>query len=132
MRNSTAELERLGQGGFASTAYVVAAAFALWFFAILANVIVMQYAAGVVRLAIDEGVRRGATVGAGVAECEQVVGYALADLLGGEYGSEIEISCVEAGGWIRATAKATLGGFVPPLPDVVVDFEASAAVEPAA
>ena len=53
-----------GERGFASVSYVVAAAFALWFFTILANLIVMQYAAGVVRLAVDEGARRGAVVGA--------------------------------------------------------------------
>lgn len=120
---------RLRDGGFASLSYVVAAAFALWFFTILANLIVMQYAAGVVRLAVDEGARRGAVVGAGFEECEEAIDQALGDLLGGEYGDRIVRSCIEDAGWMRVTATATFDGFVPPVPDLTFDFEANVANE---
>jgi hypothetical protein len=129
MRISTPERARSREEGFASIQYVVAASFALWFFAILANLIVMQYAAGAVRLAIDEGARRGAVAGSGAAECDQAVAGALSDLLGGPYGEQVEIECVEEPGWMRVDATATFGGFVPPVPDVSFAFEAGAARE---
>jgi hypothetical protein len=129
MRTSTPERTRLQDGGFASIQYVVAATFALWFFAILANLIVMQYATGVVRLAIDEGARRGAAAGSGPGECEQAITATLADLLGGPYGEGVVAVCAAEPGWIRVDARATFGGFVPPVPDLSFTFEAAAARE---
>ena len=46
--------------GFTTIANVVAAALAIFFFAILANLIVIQYTLGVAVTALDEGVRQGA------------------------------------------------------------------------
>ena len=129
MRTSTPDSLPRAEGGFASLSHVVAAALALWFFAVLANLIVIQYASGVVRVAIDEGARRGALVGAGVDECDQAVVDALGDLLGGPYGREVTHACAEDAGWMRVTAHATFSGFVPPLPDVTRTFEARVADE---
>ena len=49
-----------GEPGMASVSFVMAAALALTVFSGLANLIVIQYAAGVVSAAVDEGVRDGA------------------------------------------------------------------------
>ncbi len=129
MRTSTADDRSRREAGFASLSHVVAAAFALWFFAILANLIAMQYAAGVVRVAIDEGARRGALVGAGAEECWLAIDDALGDLLGGPYGREVSHTCSVDSGWVTATARATFSGFVPPVPNVTRTFEAHAADE---
>ena len=129
MRTSIPDVDPVQEAGFASLSHVVAAALALWFFAILANLIVIQYASGVVRVAIDEGARRGALVGAGAIECDLAIDDALGDLLGGRYGRDVTHLCVEDSGWIWVTAEATFAGFVPPLPDVTRTFEARVADE---
>lgn len=129
MRISTADGHPHGEAGFASLSHVVAAALALWFFAILANLIVMQYAAGVVRIALDEGARRGALVGAGAEECGLAIDDALGDLLGGPYGRDVAHVCFVDSGWVTATARARFSGFIPPVPDVVRTFEAQVADE---
>jgi hypothetical protein len=130
MRTSTPDWAGPGdERGFASIQYVVAATFALWFFAVLANLIVVQYAVGVVRLAIDEGARAGAVAGSGVADCRQAVAAALADLLGGPYGEGVAVECSEEPGWMRVSARARFAGFVPPVPDLTFGLEAGAARE---
>lgn len=129
MRISTADGRPDEEAGFASLSHVVAAALALWFFAILANLIVMQYAAGVVRIALDEGARRGALVGAGAEECSLAIDDALGDLLGGPYGQDVAHVCSVDSGWVIATARARFSGFIPPVPDVMRTFEAQVADE---
>lgn len=130
MRTSTPDGAGAGdERGFASIQYVVAATFALWFFAVLANLIVVQYAVGVVRLAIDEGARAGAVAGSGATDCRQAVAAALADLLGGPYGEGVAVECSEEPGWMRVRARATFAGFVPPVPDLTFGLEAGAARE---
>ena len=131
MRPWIPDLHHDQESGFASLSHVVAATLALWFFAILANLIVIQYASGVVRVAIDEGARRGALVGAGADECTLAIDDALTDLLGGSYGRNVNHICAEDAGWMRVTAEATFAGFVPPLPDVTRTFEARVADEDA-
>lgn len=118
-----------------SISYVLAAAFALIFFAILANFVVVQYAAGAVRAALDEGVRNGARADAGVLVCQATIDDVLAGVLGGPYGEEVVSSCQDTGDLMVATASATFRGFAPLVPDLTVGFEAVAAreryVEPA-
>lgn len=113
----------------ATISYVAAASLALFVFAALANLIVMQYAGGVLRAAIDEGARQGAVKGAGPAECLVRIDEVLNGLLGGSYGAGVTRDCVDEGGWVRATATGVWRGFVPFVPDVSVSFEASAARE---
>lgn len=115
--------------GFVSISYVVAAAFAMLLFASLANLIVMQYASGVVRAALDEGVRDGAVAGAGAFQCQAAVDGFLASALGGPYGNQITAVCFEEPGVMNATATATFAGFAPFVPDLTFDFDAVAAKE---
>lgn len=115
------------EGGFATPAYIAAATLALYMFAALANLIVVQYAAGVVRSALDEGVRAGSFGGA--IACLDKAGEVLDGLLGGEYGNGVAVICEEDGSWVRASADATFESFVPLVPDLSYRFEAQAARE---
>jgi hypothetical protein len=112
-----------------SISYVLAAAFAMIFFAILANFVVVQYASGAVRAALDEGVRNGARADAGTVVCQATIDDVLASVLGGPYGSEIVTSCRDTGDLMVATASATFRGFAPLVPDLTFDLEAVAARE---
>lgn len=117
------------EGGFATISHVAAAGLALYVFALLANFVVMQYAAGVVRAAVDEGARQGALLGGSPEACEERAAEVLGGLLGGPYGADIGISCTAEGGWVEARAEGTVAGFVPPIPDVAVRLGGGAAGE---
>jgi hypothetical protein len=112
-----------------SISYVLAAAIAMIFFAILANFVVVQYASGAVRAALDEGVRNGARADAGVLVCQATIDDVLATVLGGPYGAEVETACRDTGDVLVATASATFRGFAPLVPDLTFDLEAVAARE---
>lgn len=112
-----------------SISYVLAASFAMIFFAILANFVVIQYASGAVRAALDEGVRNGARADAGVVVCQATIDEILAGVLGGPYGDEVSSTCQDNGDVMVATAQATFRGFAPLVPDLTIDFEALAARE---
>ncbi len=112
-----------------SISYVLAASFAMIFFAILANFVVIQYGSGAVRAALDEGVRNGAKADAGVAVCLATIDDILASVLGGPYGDEVSATCQDNGDVMVASAQATFRGFAPLVPDLTIDFEAVAARE---
>jgi hypothetical protein len=118
-----------GESGMVSISYVLAAGFAMIFFAILANFVVIQYASGAVRAALDEGVRNGARADAGVAVCMATIDDILASVLGGPYGDDVAASCQDTGDVMVASAQATFRGFAPLVPDLTIDFEAVAARE---
>lgn len=112
-----------------SISYVLAASFAMIFFAILANFIVIQYGSGAVRAALDEGVRNGARADAGVAVCQATIDDILASVLGGPYGDDVSVTCQDTGDVMVASAQATFRGFAPLVPDLTIGFEAVAARE---
>jgi hypothetical protein len=118
-----------GESGMVSISYVLAASFAMIFFAILANFVVVQYASGAVRAALDEGVRNGARADAGVAVCLATVDDILASVLGGPFGDDVSVTCEDTGDVMVASAEATFRGFAPLVPDLTIDFEAVAARE---
>lgn len=112
-----------------SVSYVLAGAFAMLLFASLANLIVMQYASGAVRAALDEGVRDGAAAGSGPGQCLATIDQFLSSTLGGPYGDQIDVDCREDGDVVVASATATFIGFAPLVPDLTFSFEATAARE---
>ena len=119
----------VGEYGMVSISYVLAAAFAMVFFAILANFIVIQYASGAMRAALDEGVRNGARADSDSNVCQSTIDEVLESVLGGPYGADVATSCQDTGDLMVATASATFRGFAPLLPDLSIDFEAIAARE---
>lgn len=92
--------------------FVVATALSLLVFVLLANFVVFLYARGVVRAAIDEGVRAGAR--AGVVECEQRAEAVLSDLLAGMR-SDVRVRCEDDGQVATSRAEVRLRGWLPPV-----------------
>ena len=115
------------QSGMVSISYVMAGALAMVVFAALANLVVVQYASGVVRVALDEGVRVGSTMGSSA--CEARIDEMLAASLGGPFGDGVVAECRQDGRIVRATAQAVFQGYAPFVPDVVADFESSTVIE---
>lgn len=114
-----------GQGGFASIEWVWATLIGLLMFVLLANVIVNQYARGVLRAAVDEGARQGAREGATVADCDTRANEVLDDLLGGSLGRQVNMACRMEPQAAVAEATAILPGWLPGVPDWTVTLRAS-------
>ncbi len=75
------------------------------------------YGQAVVRAALDEGVRAGSRVEAGVAVCQERADALLADLLGGKLGDGVAIACRTAGdGVLIAEADAHFPATMPGVP----------------
>ena len=113
----------------ASVSFVMAAALALTVFSSLANLIVIQYAAGVVRAAVDEGVRDGAVAENPPMRCETSVREFLDAALGGPYGEDISVSCWQEGSRLVSHVSARFDGYAPLVPDLDFEFEAASGIE---
>lgn len=123
------------EAGFVTIQHVWIIATSLVLLAMFANVIVAQYGRGVVRSALDEGVRAGARVTAGAvaaqAACEAVATAARRDLLGGEMGDAVDIGCTVAPDRVTATARVTFPAWFPAVPSWAFTEDAVALREPA-
>jgi hypothetical protein len=101
----------------AAPAYVLAVGLSLIFFVLLVQFVAWQYGRGVVRSALDEGVRVGAPAEASASECEARARNVLADLLGGAMGDEVSLRCSETATEILAEATVRFRAWVAPSPD---------------
>jgi hypothetical protein len=86
-------------------------------FAVLANFVVFVYARGVVRAAVDEGARRGGRLGAGTGQCEARAEDVVDDLLGGQLGDGVSVSCSRSEGLVVARGRARFESWLPLVPD---------------
>lgn len=114
--------------GFATIANVAAAALAIFFFAILANLIVIQYTLGVAVTALDEGVRQGARSLDPVGSCLERANQTFESVRGGSVLSDT-LTCSIDGAWVVARVDGVLDGWAPPIPDVSFTREARAPLE---
>ena len=105
------------EGGFVTAQFVVVVALSLLFFTMMANVIVFMYGRGVVRAALEEGVRAASPAAATAATCQRAAGETLRSLLGGSMGAEVRIDCRIGGGEVHATATGRFRGWLPGMPD---------------
>ena len=119
MRRAAWRRSAAAQGGFLTVQFVAAVGLSLLLLVMLANVIVVQYGGGVVRAAVDEGVRRGSRAGpAAVAECQERAAAVVADLLGGGMGVGVApITCADLGDRVTAETAASFPAWLPGLPD---------------
>lgn len=117
--------------GFVTVQYVAVVGLSLVFVVVLLNLVVFQYGRGVVRAALDEGVRAGARATAGESECEARAGDVLADLLGGAMGSGVTLRCTDNGSHLHATADVVFVGWLPAVPDWRFTAEAASVREQA-
>lgn len=115
--------------GITSVQFLLASVLALFMFMALANVVVVQYARGSLRSALDQGVRVGA-IHREVEVCEERIAVVLADLLAGEIGRSVEYNCSVAGDLITASASAVVRSWTPLTGEFNLDLTAEAAMEP--
>ena len=96
--------------------FVLATAFSLVLFVMIANVIVDLYARGAVRAAVDEAARPGARLDAGVRECNVRAHEVLDGLVGARLRSGIDVSCATDGHLVTAHADVRLASWLAWLP----------------
>lgn len=102
--------------GYATPTVAAAVALSLWTFALIVNLVVLQYASGVVRTAAWEAAREGAVWGA--EECSRRIEEILSELLGGAYGDLLRGTCHVDVETVTVRIEGTLPGLVPPMPDL--------------
>ncbi|MDH3303140.1 MAG: hypothetical protein OES24_21770 [Acidimicrobiia bacterium] len=119
--------------GASTPAVLMATGFAMILFVALANLVVFQYAAGVVRSALDTGARSASLLDAPLNACEIEIAEVLDGLLGGAMGDGVAYSCAldPTGQTVVAAATVTLPGFAPMVPDWSFDAQATAIKEQA-
>ena len=93
-------------------------ALSMLFLAALLNLIAIQYAQGVVRAALDEGVRVGSTARASESQCADGIERVLGDLLNGPLGTNVEFACTAVGGQMVASASAEFDGWFQGMPSI--------------
>jgi len=107
----------------ATAQWVLLAALSMVFLAILLNLVAVQYAHGVIRAALDEGIRRATPAPAGSAECEEGMSDVLGELMAGPFGDDVSTSCVVMAGQVVASATARFPSWVPGVPEISFDVE---------
>ena len=117
------------ESGFATAQFMVVAAFSMAFMALLMYLVALQYAHGVVRSALDEGVRVGSPALATAGDCQAAIDRILADLLSGGFGEELVASCTEEAGLVVARADGVFTGWFPGVPDLTISAEVVAIKE---
>lgn len=120
---------RRDDGGFATVQMVAAAALAIVVVALLANLMVLVYARGAVRAALDEGARLGARAPDPAATCTATAQRALGDLLGGTMRSGVTLhDCALQGDQVVAAADVSWSTWVTGLEDWTFTSRATALV----
>lgn len=113
-----------GADGYLTVQYLVVVGLSLVLFTALANLVVFQYARGVVRAALDEGARAGArtvntatTAATAATACETRARAARDGLVTGRLADGIELTCTVAADVVMAQADVRLAGWLPLVPD---------------
>ena len=121
---------RRDERGFTTIQYVVASAFSLLLFVLIANLLVDLYERGAVRDALDEGVRAGVPINATSADCETRVREVLHSIAGGSVLHVEELHCAREGAFVVATARVSLRSWLPMMvPDWHLRLRAAALPE---
>jgi hypothetical protein len=120
---------RESESGFVTAQFMAVVALSMLFLAGLLNLIAIQYAQGVMRGALDEGLRVGAPAPATPAECVAAIDRVMSDLLSGPFGAGITYSCIQVGGELVAMAEGRFVGWFPGFPTLNFDVEVRATKE---
>jgi hypothetical protein len=119
--------------GFVTLQFTLAVAFSLVLFAMLTNALVFAYGRGVVRAALDEGVRAASAAGGHPGQCVARATAVVSDLLGGKMGGGVgAISCATVEGEpprMTAVVSTTFEAWVPGVPAYTFVTEAAAVLE---
>ena len=115
--------------GFATAQFMLVVALSMLFLAALLNLIAIQYAQGVVRAALDEGLRVGSVAHGTEAECLNGIRRVMGDLLSGPLGADVEFACTVSAGQMVASAEAEFHGWFPGMPSLNFSTEVHAVKE---
>lgn len=117
-------------GGFATVSFVAAVATSLVAFAAVANLLVLAYARGAARVALDEGARAGARADSAAVECTRRAEAALDDLLGGSLRAAwSDVRCSVTDEQVIASVQGQLSAWAPGVPDWRIIERAAATAE---
>jgi hypothetical protein len=120
-------VRRRPERGFTTIQYVVATAFSMLLFVLVANLLVDLYERGAVRDALDEGVRAGVPVTATADDCLARTREVVRSIANGSSIRVGDLSCEADGDRIVATAQVDLRSWFPMLlPDWHLSLRASA------
>jgi hypothetical protein len=97
--------------------------------ALLLYLIALQYAQGVIRSALDEGVRVGSPAAASEADCQGAIDRVLSDSMAGPLGTGVTANCSFVDGQVMGSAQATFVGWFPGVPDISFDVEVAGVKE---
>ena len=118
-----------GDRGATFIALVLATGFVLVLVTGIIQVIVFQYGKGTTRAALDEAARAAARAPDSVQTCQTRAANVLADLLGGDMGHGVQITCADTGTRIVVTAHVHFSGWFGSLTDYDTTLTASATKE---
>jgi hypothetical protein len=104
-------------------------ALSMLFLAAILNLVAIQYAQGVVRAALDEGVRVGSAARASEGECLDGIRRVMGDLLSGPLGTDVEFACSVIAGHMVASASAEFDGWFPGMPAIQFSTDVRAVKE---
>jgi hypothetical protein len=120
-------VRRRPECGFTTIQYVVATAFSMLLFVMVANLLVDLYERGAVRDALDEGVRAGVPATATSDDCLARTRDVMRSIAGGSSIRVDDVSCEPDGDRVVATARVSLHSWFPMLlPDWHLSLRASA------
>lgn len=109
------------EAGYLTVQFLVAIGLSLVLFTALANLVVFQYARGVVRAALDEGARAGArtvtTAAAAAAACQDRATATRDGLISGRLAAGVELACTVEPQIVAARADVRLRSWLPLVPD---------------
>ena len=119
---------RLAERGIGSVQFVLAAGLGLLLFVALANLVVIQYASGALKSALEQGARAGTVTGP--VACETTALTVVEDLLGGRMSDDLSIECFDVAGTLVARGAATFPSWTPLMPDFHLTLVSRAVIEP--
>ncbi len=123
-------MRRTDESGFTTIQYVVATAFSLLLFVMVANLLVDLYERGAVRDALDEGARSGVPLAASADDCLVRAHDVVRSIASGSSIHVDDLTCVQDGDRIVSTARISLDSWFPMLlPDWQLTLHASARKE---
>lgn len=102
--------------GFYSVEFLAVVAFSLVLLVFVANVILVQYGRGAVRLAAEEGAQAGSTLHADPGDCLARAVEVLDGILGGPFGAGVIPSCTVTDDRVEATISYRFAPWLPLLP----------------
>ena len=115
------------EAGFTTIQYVVATAFSLLLFVMVANLLVDLYERGAVRDALDEGVRAAVPVSSNADDCLARAREVVESIASGSSLRVDSMTCVREGDRVVASAHISMRTWFPILlPDWELDLRAGA------